>query len=162
MDLLSLLSAFWMLSLVSCVYAWKIPTASPLLFFLLSFLPFCRPILSSFLSSSCFLSFPLPSFIPQHAHHVFNYSGLDYMLKMQHWRANGYILSKGNLLLSCLRCCKVSRSFAFVYVNSEAVVLLWRCHMCVVRSNRGRRWVSLLWLSLWLPLSTHTLTEFYH
>lgn len=62
------------------------------------------------------------------------------MLKMRHWRANSYLLSKGNLSASCLRCCKVSPSFGFVYAILEVCVLLWCWQVCVVW--RKGRWVG--------------------
>lgn len=74
---------------------------------------------------------------PLNAFHVFNYSGVDYMLKMRHWRANGYLLSEGNLGVSCLRCCKVSPQLLFCLHALRGTCPALCCEVCGV-ARRGR------------------------
>lgn len=100
------------------------------------FLLFFRFFLSMFLllpvSLTCsFFSSLLNAF------HVFNYSGVDYMLKMRHWRANGYLLSEGNLGVSCLRCCKVSPQLLFCLHALRGTCPALCCEVCGV-ARRGR------------------------
>lgn len=94
-------SLFLFLNLFSLVFSLRTISSLLLLFLITSFHLF------SISFSFLLVSSPFLSLIPWHVRHIFNYSGLDYMLKMRHWRANSYLLSKENLSASCLQCWKV-------------------------------------------------------
>lgn len=112
--------------------------------------------------SSMFLLHPVSltcSFFssPLNACHVFNYSGVDYMLKMWHWRANGYLLSEGNLGVSCLRCCKVSPQLLLCLHALRDTCPALCCEVCGV-ARRGMEmggfFVGRMRQSLW-PCTFH-------
>lgn len=104
-----------------------------------SLLPF---LISSFFHF-LFVFSPLLSFIPWHARHVFNYEGLDYILKMRHWRANSYLLPKWNLSASCSQCCKVSPTYRFclrtLRSGSSTLVL---AGVCLRSAGSGFLWCT--------------------
>ena len=119
------------------------PLLLPLISSLVSLFP-CSPLylfsFLSFFSSSC-----LFSFIPRHARHVFNYSGLDYTLKMWHWRATSYLLSPKEIYRR--PACDAARFLPALvlftcFLRRLSYFDAGRC--VVVRRKRGGRSISLM------------------